>query len=68
MTLEDKAPRSVGVQYATGDEERNSSRKCEEAEPKQKWWPVVHVSGGESKVWCFVLKNNGIWRRSKLES
>ena len=36
MTLEDKAPRSVGVQYATGGEERNSSRKCEEAEPKQK--------------------------------
>ena len=36
MILDDEPPRSVGVQYATGEEERNSSRKCEEAEPKQK--------------------------------
>ena len=50
MKLEDEPPRSVGVQYATEEEQRNSSRKNKEAEPKQKWGPVVDVSGGESKV------------------
>ena len=34
MTLEDEPPRLVGVQYATGEERRNGSRKKEEAEPK----------------------------------
>ena len=28
-TLEDELPRSVGAQYATGEEQRNSSRKNE---------------------------------------
>ena len=37
------------VQYATGEEQRNSSRRNEEAKPKQKQCPVVDVSGGESK-------------------
>ena len=50
MTPEDEPSRSVGVQYATGEEQRNSSRKNEEAGPKQKQRPVVDVSGGESKV------------------
>ena len=36
MALKDEFPRSVGAQYATGEEWRNSSRKNEEAEPKQK--------------------------------
>ena len=36
MTLEDELPRSEGVQYATGEEWRNSSRKNEEAGPKWK--------------------------------
>ena len=36
MKLEDEPPRSVGVQYATEEEQRNSSRKNKEAEPKQK--------------------------------
>ena len=35
-TLKDELPRSVGVQYATGDQGRNNSRKNEETEPKQK--------------------------------
>ena len=35
-TLKDELPRSVGVQYATGKEQRNGSRRNEEAEPKQK--------------------------------
>ena len=35
-TLKDDPTRSVGVQYATVEEHRNSSRRNEEAEPKQK--------------------------------
>ena len=35
-TLEDELLRSVGAQYATGKEERNSSRRNEEGELKQK--------------------------------
>ena len=34
MTLNDKLPKSVGVQYATGEEWRNNSRKNEEVETK----------------------------------
>ena len=33
-TLKDELPRSVGVQYATGDQWRNNLRKKEEMEPK----------------------------------
>ena len=36
MTLKDELPRSVGAQYATGEEWRNNPRKNEETEPKQK--------------------------------
>ena len=50
MTLKDKLPRSVGTQYANGEEWRNNSRKNEEAEPKQKQYSVVDVTGGGSKV------------------
>ena len=52
-TLEDEPPRSEGIQYVTGEEQRaitNSSRKNEVAGPKQKKCSVVDVSGGESKV------------------
>ena len=49
MTLKDELPRSVGAQYASGEEWRNSSRKNEEAELKQKQ-PVVDVTGDENKV------------------
>ena len=44
--------RSVGIQYATGEEWRNNTRKNEETEPKQKQHPVVNVTGDESKVQC----------------
>ena len=37
MILEHEPPRSVGVQYATGEKWRNSSRENEETEPKWKW-------------------------------
>ena len=48
-TLKDELPRSVGAQYATGDQWRNNSRKNEEMEPKQKKHPVVDVTGDGSK-------------------
>ena len=46
------SPRSVGAQYATGDQWRNNSRKNEWMEPKQKQYPAVHVTGDRSKVRC----------------
>ena len=48
--LKDELPRSVGTQYATGDQWRNNSRKNEGMEPKQKPYPVVDVAGDRSKV------------------
>ena len=51
-TLKDELPRSVGAQYATGDQWENNSKKNEETEPKQKQHPVVDVTGDGSKVWC----------------
>ena len=51
-TLKDELPRSVGTQYATGGQWRNSSRKNEEMELKQKQHPVVDVTGDGSKVQC----------------
>ena len=51
MILKDELPRSVGAQYATGDQWRNNSRKNEETEPKQQH-PVVYVTGDGSKVQC----------------
>ena len=51
-TLKDEFPRSVGTQYATGEQWRNNSRKNEETEPKQKQHPVVDVTGDGSKVLC----------------
>ena len=50
MTLKDELPRSVGAQYATGEEWRNNSRKNDEMEPKRKQCPVVDVTGDGSKV------------------
>ena len=47
-TLKDELPRSVGVQYATGDQWRNNSRKIEEMEPNQKQHPAVDVTGDRS--------------------
>ena len=50
VTLKDELPRSVGAQYATGDQWRNNSRKNERMEPKQKQHPVVVMTGDGSKV------------------
>ena len=49
-TLRDELHRSVGAQYATGDQWRNNSRKNEGIEPKHKQSPVVDVTGDRSKV------------------
>ena len=49
-TQKDELPRSVGAQYATGDQWRTNSRKNEEMEPKQKQHPVMDVTGDGSKV------------------
>ena len=51
-TLKDELARSVGAQYATGDQGRNNSRKNEGVEPKQKQHPAVDVTGYRSKVQC----------------
>ena len=51
-TLKDELPRSVGAQYATGDQWRNNSRKNEGMEPKQKEYTAVDVTGDRSKVRC----------------
>ena len=44
-TLKDEIHRSIGAQYATGEEWRNNSRRNEETESKQKQHPVVDVTG-----------------------
>ena len=49
-TLKDELPRSVGAQYATGDQWRNNYRKNEGMEPKQKQHPVVDGTGDRSKI------------------
>ena len=51
-TLKYELPRSVGTQYATGDQWRNNSRKKEGMEPKQKQHSAVDVTGDRSKVQC----------------
>ena len=48
-TLKYELPRSVGAQYATGDQWRNNSRKQEGMEPKQKQYPAVDVTGDKTK-------------------
>ena len=59
-TLKYELPRSVGAQYATGEEWRNNSRKNEEMEPKQKHHPVVDVlvMEGQSNAIKKILNRN----------
>ena len=72
-TLKDELPRSVGAQYAPGDQWRNNSRKNEETEPKQKQHPVVDVTGDGSKVryskeqYCIGIWNVGPMNQGRLE-
>ena len=48
--LKEELPRSVGTQYATGDQCRNDSRKNEGMEPNQTQHPAVDVTGDRNKV------------------
>ena len=48
--LKEELHRSVGAQYAIGDQWRNNSRKNEGIETEQKQYPVVDVTGDRSKV------------------
>ena len=72
-TLKDKLTRSVGAQYATGDQWRNNSRTNEETESKQKQHLVVDVMGDGSKVWyckqqyCIGTWNVRSMNQGKLE-
>ena len=69
----EELPRSLGAQYATGDQWRNNSRKNEGMEPKQKQYPVVDVIGDRGKVRCCKEQYCiGIWNvrsmnKGKLE-
>ena len=54
--LKEELPRSVGTQYATGDQWRNNSRKNERMKLKQKQYPAVDVTGDRSKV--HAVKSN----------
>ena len=50
--LKEELPRSVGAQYATGDQWKINSRKNEGMKPNQKQYTVVDVTGDRSKVQC----------------
>ena len=73
MILKEKLPRSVGAQYASGDQWKNNSRKNEGMEPKQKQYPAVDVTSGRSKVrrckeqYCIGTWNVRIKNQGKLE-
>ena len=51
-TLKDELHKSVGAQYATGDQWRNNSRKNNGMVSKQKQHPVVDGTGDRSKIQC----------------
>ena len=68
-TLKDELPRSIGAQYAIGDQWRNNSRM----KPKQKQYLVVDVTGDRSKVrsckeqYCIGTWNVRSMNQGKLE-
>ena len=65
--LKEELPRSVGAQYATGDQWRNTSRKNEGMEPKQKQYTVVDGTGDRSKVCCCKKQYSiGTWNVSSM--
>ena len=67
-TLKDDLLRSVGAQYATGEEWRCSSRKNEEAEPKTKQCPAVDVTGdGSKEQYCLGTWNVRSMNQGKLK-
>ena len=71
--LKEELLRSVGAQYATGDQWRNNSRKNEGMESKQKQYPAVDVTGDKTKIqsckeqYCIGTWNVRSMNQSKLE-
>ena len=62
----DELPRSLGAQYATGDQWRNNSRKNEGMEPKQTQYPA-DVTGDRSKFRCCKEQNCiGTWNARSM--
>ena len=60
--LKEELPRSVGAQYATGDQWRNNFRKNEERKTEQNQHSVVDVTCYGSKVWwCKEQYVIGAW-------
>ena len=50
MMLKDEPAESLVVQYATGQDCSNSSKRSEEAEPKWKQYTLVDMPAGESPM------------------
>ena len=69
--LKEELHRSIGAQYATGDQWRNNSRNNEEMESKQKQHPVVNLTGDEAKSgkeqYCIGTWNVRSMNQGKLE-
>ena len=71
--LKEELPRSVGAQYAAGDQWKNNSIKNERIEPKQKQYPAVDVTSDRSKVrcskeqYCIGTRNVRSMNQGKLE-
>ena len=63
----EELPRSLGAQYATGDQRRNNYRKNKGMEPKQKQYPAVDVTGDRSNVRCYKVQYCiGTWNVSSM--
>ena len=56
VTMKDYFPRSVGAQYAIGEDRRNNTSRNEETDPKQKQRPAVDVT--EMEVKSNAVRNN----------
>ena len=67
-----QAPRELGVQYATGEQQKNSSKNNEDIEPNWKWCSPVYVSDSESNFqilkeqYCIGIWNVGVMNQYKL--
>ena len=62
-TLKDELPRSVGAQYATGDQCRNNSRKNEGVEPKQnntQLWVLLVIEARSDAIKSNVVQEPGM--------
>ena len=62
-TLKVELPRSVGAQYATGDQWRNNSRKNEGVEPKQnntQLWVLLVIEARSDAIKSNVVQEPGM--------